>query len=75
MPERVIYGSDADFLGPGIGWPEANWLGVHNFRRALSIVLTEMVSDGTITMPRAKEIADDVLRGNAARLYHLNAQP
>ena len=71
MPERVLYGSDADFIGPGMGWPEANWLATHNFRRAFALVLSDMVNDGTITMPRAKEIASDVLRGNAARLYHL----
>jgi predicted TIM-barrel fold metal-dependent hydrolase len=75
MPERVIYGSDADFLGPGIGWPEANWLGAHNFRSALSIVLSDMVHDGAVTTPRAKEIAEDVLRGNAAKLYHLSPHP
>ncbi len=71
MPERVLYGSDADFIGPGMGWPESNWLATHNFRRALAIVLTEMVSDGAISMFRAKEIAEGVLRGNAAKLYRL----
>jgi len=71
MPERVIYGSDSGSFGPGMDWPETNWLATHNFRRALGIVLTDMANDGTITMPRAKEIAEEVLRGNAARLYHL----
>ena len=71
MPERILYGSDADFIGPGMGWPEANWLATHNFRRALAIVLTGMVNDGTITTPRAKEISQGILRGNAEKLYHL----
>jgi hypothetical protein len=33
------------------------------------MVLTEMVKENVITMPRAKEIADGVLRGNAHQLY------
>jgi len=69
MPERILYGSDADFIGPGMAWPESNWLATHQFRRALALVLTEMVDDGTITMPRAREIALEILRGNAERLY------
>ena len=69
MPERILYGSDADFIGPGMAWPASNWLATHQFRRALAMVLTEMVDDGTITMPRAKEIAQGILRGNAEKLY------
>jgi hypothetical protein len=34
-------------------------------------VLTEMVKENVISIPRAKEIAERVLRGNAWRLYHL----
>jgi len=69
MPERILYGSDADFIGPGMAWPESNWLATHQFRKALAMVLTEMVTDGTITLPRAKEIAKEILRGNAEKLY------
>ena len=69
MPERILYGSDADFIGPGMTWVESNWLATHQFRRALGMVLTQMVEDGTITMPRAKEIAQEILRGNAEKLY------
>lgn len=72
MPERILYGSDADFIGPGMGWPESNWLATHNFRQALALVLSEMVNDGTITMPRAKEIANEILHDNAAKLYGLH---
>jgi predicted TIM-barrel fold metal-dependent hydrolase len=71
MPERVLYGTDAGSFGPGMEWVETTWLGSHNARRALGTVLTDMVKDGTITMPRAKEIASLVLRDNAAKLYHL----
>jgi uncharacterized protein len=71
MPEHILYGSDADAMGPGIAWQEATWEATHNFRKALTLVLTEMVSDGTITMPRAKEIAERVLRRNAVELYRL----
>ena len=72
MPERILYGSDAGNFGPGMTWPETNWLASHNFRKALTIVLTDMVNDGTITLPRAKEIALRVLRENANELYQLN---
>jgi predicted TIM-barrel fold metal-dependent hydrolase len=71
MPERVLYGSDSGNFGPGMEWQETNWLATHQFRKALSMVLSDMVSDGTITLPRAKEIAERVLRGNAEELYQL----
>jgi predicted TIM-barrel fold metal-dependent hydrolase len=71
MPERILYGSDADFGGPGMTWVETNWLATHNFRKALTIALSKMVAEGAVTMPRAKEIAEALLRGNAAQLYRL----
>jgi len=74
MPERILYGSDSGNFGAGMEWQETNWLATNQFRKALAIVLSDMVSDGTITMPRAKEIAERVLRGNAAELYHLGSQ-
>jgi uncharacterized protein len=73
MPEHILYGTDADFMSPGMEWVESTWAGSHQARRALASVLTDMVKDGTITMPRAKEIATVVLRENAVRLYHLAA--
>ncbi len=73
MPERVMFGSDADFFGPGMGWQETTWLGVRNIRRALAIVLTQMIKDGVVDEARAREIAERVLRGNAAELYNLGA--
>jgi len=74
MPERILYGSDSGNFGAGMEWQETNWLATNQFRKALAIVLSDMVSDGTITMPRAKEIAERVLRGNAAELYQLGSQ-
>jgi hypothetical protein len=71
MPERVLLGTDADFFGPGMGWVETTWLGTRKVRQALGIVLTEMTNDGVIDQARAKEIAQRVLRGNAADLYHV----
>jgi uncharacterized protein len=70
-PEHVLFGTDAGPWGPGMGWEETTWLGTRNARRALGIALTEMIRDGTITLTRAKAIADGVLRSNAVDLYHL----
>jgi uncharacterized protein len=69
MPERVIFGTDAGPFGPGMGWEETTWIGSRNARRALGIALTGMVQDGVVGPARAKEIAEGVLRGNAAALY------
>jgi predicted TIM-barrel fold metal-dependent hydrolase len=69
MPEHVMFGTDAGPFGPGLDWEETTVMGVRHFRRALALVLTDMVRDGTITRDRAKEIAEMVLRGNAAHLY------
>jgi predicted TIM-barrel fold metal-dependent hydrolase len=71
MPEHILFGSDADFFSPGMGWQETTWLGSRNARLALGFVLTEMVKEHVILMPRAQEIAQRVLRGNAWDLYHL----
>jgi len=71
MPERVLFGTDAGPNGAGVDWEESTWMGSHNLRRALAIALTGMMKDGVIGEPRAKEIADGVLRRNALELYHL----
>jgi uncharacterized protein len=69
MPEHVMFGSDAGPFGPGLDWEETILIASHNARRALALVLSDMVRDGTITQDRGKEIAQRVLRGNAAQLY------
>jgi predicted TIM-barrel fold metal-dependent hydrolase len=71
MPERVLFGTDAGPSGAGVDWEESTWMGSHNIRRALAIALTGMVKDGVIREPRAKEIAEGVLRRNALELYRL----
>ncbi|MDT8066941.1 MAG: amidohydrolase family protein [Terriglobia bacterium] len=71
MPEHVIFGTDSGPFGPGFNWEETAWVGSRNARRALGIVLTQMMNDGAITRTRAKEIAEDVLRKNAAELYKI----
>jgi predicted TIM-barrel fold metal-dependent hydrolase len=74
-PEKVLYGTD---LYPGSGaydWEEIGWQTNQTARQALGIALTEMIHDGEITLPRANEIAQMVLRGNAVKLYHLVDQP
>jgi hypothetical protein len=71
MPEHVIFGTDAGPFGPGFGWEETTWVASKKARRALGIVLTQMMTDGLITRDRAKEIAERVLRKNAMELYRL----
>jgi predicted TIM-barrel fold metal-dependent hydrolase len=70
-PEKVMFGTDAFDLGPGIGWEETGWLSASTARQALSIALGEMTADGTITRARAVELAHMVMHDNAARLYKL----
>src|SRR5262249_15079459 len=36
MPEHVLFGSDADFFGPGMDWVETTWLAAHKGRHALA---------------------------------------
>jgi uncharacterized protein len=69
MPEHVLYGTDAGFFSPGMGWQETTWLGTKKSRTALGIVLTAMVRERVISEARAKEIAAGVLRENAWKLY------
>jgi hypothetical protein len=71
MPEHVIFGTDAGPFGPGFGWEETTWVASKKARRALGIVLTDMMRDGVITRDRAKEVAERVLRKNAMELYKL----
>jgi len=71
MPEHVIFGTDSGPFGPGFNWEETAWAGSRNARRALGIVLTEMMNDGVITRSRAQAIAEGVLRKNAAELYKI----
>jgi uncharacterized protein len=69
MPEHVMFGSDAGPFGPGLDWEETILIASRNARRALALVLSDMMRDGIISRDRANEIAQRVLRGNAAQLY------
>jgi uncharacterized protein len=74
-PEKILYGTD---LYPGSGaydWEEIGWQTNQTARQALGIALTELIHDGEIDLPRANQIAQMVLRGNAVKLYHLPDQP
>ncbi len=70
-PDKVLYGTDAYPYSPELGWEESLWIANRTVREALGIALTGMVRDGVVDMPRAKVIAEMVLRGNAAKLYGL----
>ncbi|HSD72146.1 MAG TPA: amidohydrolase family protein, partial [Thermoanaerobaculia bacterium] len=71
FPEKVLFGTDAAAFGPDSGWDLAAWIGTTTARRALGIALTNMMRDGSVSRPRAEEIATMVMRTNAAKLYDL----
>lgn len=75
-PEKVMFGSDAysDTDSPLTDWEEKEFLTASKSRRALAIALTAMLQNGEITRERALEIARQVLRDNAMKLYGLAAQ-
>lgn len=70
-PEKVLFGSDAysDANTPLSDYEEKQWLMTDKSRRALAIALTAMMQDGEVDRERAIEIARQVLRENAAKLY------
>ena len=72
-PEKVLYGSDAfaDHNDDPVGWADEGWVSARTGRRALAIALTAMMRDGDVTRTRAEQIAQMVLRGNAAALYRI----
>jgi hypothetical protein len=68
-PDKVLFGTDAFGLTPGVGWEELAWSETRTARRALGIALTDMLRDGEIDRPRAEQLARMVMRENAAKLY------
>ncbi len=70
-PEHVLFGTDAGPIGPGMEWEEATWSGSHRLRQALALALTQMTEEGIVTPAQARDLADKVLRANAAALYRL----
>jgi hypothetical protein len=76
-PEKVLFGSDAysDVDSPLSDWEEKEVLLTAKARRALAIALTAMLQNGEISRERALEMARQVLRDNALRLYGLAGAP
>jgi predicted TIM-barrel fold metal-dependent hydrolase len=75
-PDKVLFGTDGFELDPEmafLNWEEFTCLGTRSARQALALALTEMMRDGEITHDEALDIARKVLRGNAIRLYGLDA--
>ena len=68
-PEKVLFGTDLWPGTPEIGWEEIGWQTSQSARRALAIALTGMMNDHEITRARAEQMAREVLRGNAIKLY------
>ena len=71
FPEKILFGTDADAFGPGIGWELSAWVGSATGRQALTMALDGMIRDHEINLNRAEEIAKMVLRTNASSLYQL----
>ncbi len=75
-PEKVLFGTDLYPTGAtAVDWEEVGWQTTHAAREALGIALTGMMNDGEITRGQAMTIAQEVLRGNAMRLYGWPAIP
>jgi predicted TIM-barrel fold metal-dependent hydrolase len=63
---KLLYSSD------GIGVPELHWISAVDGRHVLGQALEELVAHGELTIPEAEAVGEDVLRGNAIRLYGLS---
>ena len=62
-PSKVMYSSDAHHI------PELYYLAALRGRTALGRVLERATREGDLTPGEAERAANDVLRGNAARVY------
>jgi len=71
FPEKILFGTDADSFGPGLGWEMDAWVASSSARQALTMALADMIRDHEISLGRAKEIATMVMRSNAGKLYGL----
>ena len=63
---KLLYSSD------GIGVPELHWMSATDGRRVLGQTLGELVAHGELCLSQAEAAGEDVLRGNALRLYRLS---
>jgi predicted TIM-barrel fold metal-dependent hydrolase len=64
---KLLYSSD------GIGVPELHWMSALDGRRMLGQALGELVAFGELSLSEAESAGEDVLRGNATRLYRLSS--
>lgn len=62
---KLLYGSDA------FSTPELYALAARRFRDALATLLEALIEDGIVRERCAETVAENVLRGNATRLYDL----
>jgi predicted TIM-barrel fold metal-dependent hydrolase len=62
---KLLYSSD------GIGVPELHWISAIDGRHVLGQALEEPVAHGELSISEAEAAGEDVLRGNAVRLYRL----
>ena len=63
---KLLYSSD------GIGVPELHWVSAIDGRHVLGQALEDLVAHTELTIPEAEAAGEDVLRGNAIRLYRLS---
>jgi uncharacterized protein len=63
---KLLYSSD------GIGVPELHWMSATDGRHVLGQALEDLVAHTELTIPEAEAAGEDVLRGNAIRLYRLS---
>src|SRR5918997_4169526 len=64
---KLLYSSD------GTGVPELHWMSAIDGRHVLGQALEELVAHGELSIPEAEAAGEDVLRGNAVRLYRLSS--
>lgn len=62
---KLMYSSD------GIGVPEIHWMSAVDGRRVIGEALGEMVGHGELKLTEAEATGEEMLRGNARRLYGL----
>lgn len=70
-PDKILFGTDAYPNSPDMGWEEEAWVTTQDARESLGRALTAMIHDGEINQEQALRMARQVLRENAASLYHL----
>jgi uncharacterized protein len=64
---KLLYSSD------GIGVPELHWMSAIDGRHVLGQALEELVAHGELSISEAEAAGEEVLRGNAMRLYQLSS--